>query len=96
VLLIITDGQITDMEKTKQSIVLASDQPLSIIIVGVGNADFGRMKELDSDGHLLTTADGRTAKRDIVQVYTGILNFKKLMAVIVCAIPQPRGWCTHR
>jgi hypothetical protein len=72
VLLIITDGQITDMEKTKQAVVAASDQPLSIIIVGVGNEDFGRMDELDSDEHLLTTADGRTAKRDIVQVYTGI------------------------
>ena len=39
VLLIITDGVITDMAKTKDAIVAACDLPLSILIVGVGNAD---------------------------------------------------------
>ncbi len=39
---------------------------MSIIIVGIGHADFSSMKELDSDnGHL--SANGRTAARDIVQ-----------------------------
>jgi hypothetical protein len=66
--LIITDGQITDMEKTKLAVIAGSDQPLSIIIVGVGQADFARMDELDSDERLLT-AGGRTAERDIVQVF---------------------------
>ena len=40
VLLMITDGIITDMEATKNAIVRASSLPLSIIIVGVGDADF--------------------------------------------------------
>ena len=40
VLLIITDGMINDMEATKAAIVAASAQPMSIIIVGVGSADF--------------------------------------------------------
>ena len=40
VLLMITDGVITDMEATKHAIVCASSTPLSIIIVGVGNDDF--------------------------------------------------------
>lgn len=40
--------------------------PISIIIVGVGNADFSAMDELDSDDARLTV-DGRTAERDIVQ-----------------------------
>jgi hypothetical protein len=39
---------------------------MSIIIVGIGLADFSSMKELDSDnGHL--SVNGRTAARDIVQ-----------------------------
>lgn len=66
ILLIITDGVINDMELTKRAIVSASCLPLSIIIVGVGNADFEAMNELDADVNPLT-ADGRVAERDIVQ-----------------------------
>ncbi|NXG48043.1 CPNE2 protein, partial [Psilopogon haemacephalus] len=40
ILLIITDGVISDMEETRQAVVQASRLPMSIIIVGVGNADF--------------------------------------------------------
>lgn len=66
VLLIITDGIISDMHLTKRAIVNASSLPLSIIIVGVGDADFEAMDELDSDDVRLTV-DGRYAERDIVQ-----------------------------
>merc|ERR1711887_491620 len=66
VLLIITDGIITDFDATKRAIINASDLPLSIIIVGVGSEDFSAMDELDSDDNLLTH-NGQTAKRDIVQ-----------------------------
>lgn len=44
-----TDGVITDMDQTKQAVVAASGLPMSIIIVGVGSADFQMMEELDSD-----------------------------------------------
>ena len=44
----------------------ASILPLSIISVGVGDADFTAMDDLDSDLALLSV-DGITAKRDIVQ-----------------------------
>lgn len=40
---------ITDMDQTKQAVVAASAFPMSIIIVGVGGADFKMMEELDSD-----------------------------------------------
>ena len=40
ILLIITDGIITDMDDTKHEIVKASSLPMSIIIIGVGSADF--------------------------------------------------------
>jgi hypothetical protein len=36
VLLIITDGAITDVKDTKHSIIGACEEPMSIIIVGVG------------------------------------------------------------
>ena len=49
VLLILTDGCIHDMQATKDWIVEGSYLPLSIIIVGVGDADFTLMEELDSD-----------------------------------------------
>ena len=45
---------------------LASKQPMSVIIIGVGNADFGEMNALDSDNVLLQSM-GQTATRDIVQ-----------------------------
>ncbi|CAN0920649.1 Protein BONZAI 3 [Linum grandiflorum] len=68
VLLIITDGVLTDFQETKDAIVLASDLPLSILIVGVGNADFTQMEILDADnGRRLESSTGRVATRDIVQ-----------------------------
>merc|ERR1711976_724344 len=49
VLLIITDGAITDLEDTIKYIDKAQTMPLSIIIVGVGDADFTSMEILDGD-----------------------------------------------
>ncbi|CAB0003697.1 unnamed protein product, partial [Nesidiocoris tenuis] len=49
ILLILTDGVITDMPQTCQAIVKASSLPISIIIVGIGNADFTAMEQLDGD-----------------------------------------------
>ena len=44
----------------------ASSLPLSIIIIGVGNAEFDNMEELDGDVVRLSS-NGRYAARDIVQ-----------------------------
>merc|ERR1719277_1560349 len=60
VLLIITDGIITDFEETKATLARICQLPLSIIIVGVGNEDFSSMEVLDGDR-------GKLASRDIVQ-----------------------------
>ena len=69
VLLILTDGEITDMEQTKDAIVAASHLPISIIIVGVGgDCDFRNMNVLDGDGPTgLRNHRGEKAQRDIVQ-----------------------------
>ena len=67
VLLILTDGAIMDMDKTISSVVGASSLPMSIIIVGVGNADFNSMEALDCDEGFLVDNRGFRATRDIVQ-----------------------------
>ncbi|KAF7805157.1 protein BONZAI 3 [Senna tora] len=68
VLLIITDGVVTDLQETIDALVRASDLPLSILIVGVGGADFTSMEVLDADnGRRLESSTGRIATRDIVQ-----------------------------
>jgi hypothetical protein len=67
VLLILTDGCINDMRDTIDGIVAATEAPLSIIIVGVGNANFDSMRQLDGDEGRLKSRSGVTAKRDIVQ-----------------------------
>jgi len=70
ILLIITDGIINDMKQTKDEIVAMSNEnlPVSIIIVGVGDANFDKMDELDGDdGAALMNSKGEFAKRDIVQ-----------------------------
>lgn len=68
VLLIITDGVITDRQESINAMVKASAHPLSVLIVGVGGADFTEMEHLDSDRHKLPASDGnRLTARDIVQ-----------------------------
>ncbi|XP_071903373.1 protein BONZAI 1-like isoform X1 [Coffea arabica] len=67
VLLIITDGVITDLQETIDAFVKASDLPLSVLIVGVGGADFKEMEILDADKERLESSTGRVASRDIVQ-----------------------------
>lgn len=67
ILLILTDGVVTDMADTREAIVRASYQPMSIIIVGVGNADFTDMEILDGDDGVLRSPKGEPVLRDIVQ-----------------------------
>lgn len=55
------------MEETRHAVVQASKLPMSIIIVGVGNADFAAMEFLDGDSRMLRSHTGEEAARDIVQ-----------------------------
>lgn len=54
------------MDKVIDLIISCSSLPLSIIIVGIGNADFSNMERLDGDGGLYGSK-GQRATRDIVQ-----------------------------
>ncbi|KAM9467528.1 LOW QUALITY PROTEIN: copine-8 [Clarias gariepinus] len=97
VLLIITDGVISDMAQTKESIVNASCLPMSVIIVGVGPAEFDAMIELDGD-EVRISSRGRYAERDIVQFVpfrdyidrTGnhILSMARLAKDVLAEIPD--------
>ncbi|XP_042259866.1 copine-8 isoform X1 [Thunnus albacares] len=97
VLLIITDGVISDMAQAKESIVNASCLPMSIIIVGVGPAEFDAMIELDGD-EVRISSRGRYAERDIVQFVpfrdyidrTGnhILSMARLAKDVLAEIPD--------
>lgn len=97
VLLIITDGVISDMAQTKESIVNAACLPMSIIIVGVGPAEFDAMVELDGD-EVRISSRGRYAERDIVQFVpfrdyidrTGnhILSMARLAKDVLAEIPD--------
>ncbi|XP_062500806.1 copine-3-like isoform X2 [Corticium candelabrum] len=66
ILLLITDGVLSDMVETKKAVIRASSLPMSVIIVGVGNADFSDMHVLDSDDSRLSYGHMQ-AERDIVQ-----------------------------
>ncbi|XP_029140669.1 copine-9 [Protobothrops mucrosquamatus] len=97
VLLIITDGVISDMLQTKEAIVSASSLPMSVIIVGVGPAEFGAMEELDGD-EIRVSSRGRYAERDIVQFvpfrdyvdHSGnhILSMARLAKDVLAEIPE--------
>jgi len=66
IVLLITDGGVTDFEETKEILVNSSNKPLSVVLVGVGDGDMGALTCLDSDRARLCS--GRVqAERDIVQ-----------------------------
>jgi hypothetical protein len=59
VLLILTDGNIHDIRETIDLIVECSFEPLSVIIVGIGDdSDFAAMDILDADGEVLVNGVG--------------------------------------
>ncbi|XP_059519457.1 copine-9 isoform X2 [Myotis daubentonii] len=97
VLLIITDGVISDMTQTKEAIVSASSLPMSIIIVGVGPAMFEAMEELDGDD-VRVSSRGRYAERDIVQFVpfrdyvdrsgNHVLSMARLAKDVLAEIPE--------
>jgi hypothetical protein len=93
ILLIMTDGEITDMNDTIKEIRSAVDAPLSLLIVGVGNADFSSMERLDGDNGT------PLASRDMVQ-FVPMRDFanrapEELAAALLAEIPkQVSGWAT--
>lgn len=93
ILLILTDGVVTDMADTREAIVRASYLPMSIIIVGVGNADFTDMQILDGDDGVLRSPKGEPVLRDIVQ-FVPFREFKNVSATAMTpCLPLPSPPC---
>jgi len=76
IMFILTDGAIFDMPRTKDLLVELSALPVSVIIIGVGSANFSAMEELDGDGGVLRGNNGQPCERDIVQ----FVEFKQAQA----------------
>ena len=112
ILLILTDGVITDMPQTTEAIVnvcnscvvtssccvthvclslQAASLPLSIIIVGIGDADFEAMEVLDGDDVRLSSR-GRYAERDIVQVGVSFVSSEVFSSPGICLILAVRSF----
>jgi len=98
ILLILTDGIINDMPRTKDLIVAMANEnlPISIIIVGIGNADFSKMDALDGDEHGLTNSKGQRAKRDIVQ-FVPMNQYKQSLAELSkqTLMEVPKGFLSY-
>ena len=89
ILMILTDGVIDDMDETIDSLVEASFLPISVIIIGIGDANFTNMNILDADDEGLVDKNGRKADRDLVQFvpfknysYNGELLAKQVLEEI--------------
>ena len=67
ILMILTDGVIDDLQETIDALVEGSFLPLSVIIIGIGDADFKKMEILDGDDVPLISSTGKKRMRDLVQ-----------------------------
>lgn len=69
ILFILTDGVVHDMKQTLDAVISLSSKPVSIIIIGIGEADFTNMDILDGDDDDLRIIDpiGFQPIPDIVQ-----------------------------
>lgn len=80
------------MADTRKAIVQASHLPMSVIIVGVGNADFTDMQMLDGDDGILRSPKGEPVLRDIVQ----FVPFKDFKHVSGCVRLCVRACASHK
>ena len=91
ILMILTDGLIDDIDYTINALVDASFLPISVIIIGIGKADFTNMNVLDADENPLINDKGVKAVRDLVQFvpfgkYES--NPEKLAEEVLAEIPK--------
>ena len=91
ILMILTDGMIDDIDYTINALVDASFLPISVIIIGIGKADFTNMNILDADENPLINDKGVKAVRDLVQFlpfqkYES--NPEKLAEEVLAEIPK--------
>ena len=82
ILLILTAGNIENVVETKKELIKASDAPLSVVIVGIGDNDFESMQFLDEH----SPEDGG---RDITKFvrFQDYHSYNKLTEAVLDEIP---------
>lgn len=84
VLLILLSGMINDMEKMIDLITNCSNKPISFIIIGIDDGDFGELKELNS------IKIDEKFKRNLVQFVemNQINDIEKLKEKMLSKVPE--------
>jgi hypothetical protein len=84
ILLILTAGNVEHVEETKQLLIEASEDPLSVVIVGIGDADFSSMQFLDEHD------PEKEAGRDITKFvrFSDYKSFNALTEAVLDEIPD--------
>lgn len=84
ILLILTAGNVESVNETKKQLIEASDDPLSIVIVGIGDADFKGMEFLDE--HDPEREDGRDITKFVR--FSDYKSFNALTEAVLDEIPD--------
>jgi hypothetical protein len=82
-LLVLTAGNVENVKETKKQLIEASDDPLSIVIVGIGDADFTGMEFLDEHA---ATEEGRDITKFVR--FSDYKSFNALTEAVLDEIPD--------
>ena len=83
ILLILTAGNVENVRETKQALIEASEDPLSVVIVGIGDADFRGMEFLDERE---ATDEGRDITKFVR--FSDYRSFNALTEAVLDEIPE--------
>jgi hypothetical protein len=81
---VLTAGNIENVKETKEQLIEASSDPLSIVIVGIGDTDFSGMEFLDE--HDATKEDGRDITKFVR--FGDYKSFNALTEAVLDEIPE--------
>lgn len=79
ILVIVTDGGVNDIEATEQSIVYASNYPLSIVVIGVGDGEVYNKKTKESTFPTMNKFDNQLTDRHFDNYQ--FVNFNEMKAL---------------
>jgi Copine len=80
---VLTAGNVENVKETKKQLIEASDDPLSIVIVGIGDADFTGMEFLDEHA---ATEEGRDITKFVR--FSDYKSFNALTEAVLDEIPD--------
>lgn len=67
ILVLLINTSCKDIQEMKNALVRASEYPISIIIVGIGEGNFEEMENLNKDDNQIINSNGDKIKRDFIQ-----------------------------